>query len=314
MHYARPTATSALLGTLALFAAACSDSNGPTGTPIVGSSPSEAVIHNAASAGVPYGPFHLPEANYAAPFTATIQMPSSPNGLLKILNTARQKHMRVLVRLAGGKDNYQNADGSFNLSMWKTKVSAYKGVDLSGYVADGTLVGHYLFDEPHAKNQWNGKPVPPNDVEGAAQYSKQLWPYLTTFIRSDMSYLQGKTDWVYLDAGWEQFSAKDGPVTDFITREVAFAQRLKLGLVAGLNVLDGGSGESGIRGYSSGKWAMSAAEVKSFGSALLANSGVCGFFTWKYDPTYYGRSDIRQSMAALGQAAASHPATPCRVH
>jgi hypothetical protein len=156
--------------------------------------------------------------------------------------------------------------------------------------------------------------VPLSDVEAAAQYSKELWPSLPTFIRSPMAYLQGKSDWVYLDAGWEQYSVDEGPAAAFIGGEAAIARRLGLGLVAGLNVLDGGTGASGIPGYSRGKWAMSAEEVRDYGAALLAEAGVCAFFTWKYEPSYFGRADVRQALAALGELAASHPATPCRLH
>jgi hypothetical protein len=83
-----------------------------------------------------------------------------------------------------------------------------------------------------------------------------------------------------------------------------------------MNVLNGGTGESGIPGYTSGKWAMSAREVQDYGSAILANSGVCAFHMWKWDlanPSYFQRADIQQA-AALGQAAGAHAATPCRVH
>jgi hypothetical protein len=306
MRHAWPTTRSALFGTLATCAAACSESSDPTAAKLQAGSPTSALVPRVAASatGVPYGPFHLPEANYAAPFTATIQMPSSRNGLLKILNAARRAHVRVIVRLAGGKDNYRNADGSFSLTKWKTRVSAYRGVDLSGYVADRTLIGHYLFDEPHAKKEWNGKPVPLSDVEGAAQYSKQLWPYLTTFIRSPADFLQGKTNWVYLDAAWHQYDRGDGDAAAYIAKQAAIAKRIGLGVVGGLNVLRGSTNNT----------AMSANEVRTFGTAILNNSAVCAFFLWKHDATYFRRTDIRQAVASLGQAAASHAATRCRVH
>jgi hypothetical protein len=57
---------------------------------------------------------------------------------------------------------------------------------------------------------------------------------------------------------------------------------------------------------------MSATEVRNYGTALLNESYVCGFHTWMWDTTYYGRSDIKSAMAALSAKAKSHAKTSCR--
>jgi hypothetical protein len=85
--------------------------------------------------------------------------------------------------------------------------------------------------------------------------------------------------------------------------------------VVGLNVLDGGNGSSGIKGTYSGHWAMSANELRSYGTALLNQSYSCGFFNWTYNyfgPTYYNRSDIKSAMLDLSNKARAHVRTSCR--
>ncbi len=81
-----------------------------------------------------------------------------------------------------------------------------------------------------------------------------------------------------------------------------------------MNVLDGGNGSSGIRGYTSGLSAMSATEVRNYGTALLNNSYACGFFLWtyQYGKTYYARSDIKAAMTDLSAKAKVHAKTSCR--
>lgn len=85
-----------------------------------------------------------------------------------------------------------------------------------------------------------------------------------------------------------------------------------LGLFAGLNVLDGGDGSSGFHGNYPGKWAMSAAELRTYGTALLSQSYVCGFGMWEYRSAYYDRADVKSAMADLSAKARSHVKTSCR--
>jgi hypothetical protein len=100
--------------------------------------------------------------------------------------------------------------------------------------------------------------------------------------------------------------------TDWIAQQVKRAKSKGLGLVAGLNVLDGGDGSSGIRGTQPRTWAMSAAELRKFGSALLSQSHVCAFAMWRYSSTYYTRADVKSAMADLSAQARSHARTSCR--
>jgi hypothetical protein len=79
-----------------------------------------------------------------------------------------------------------------------------------------------------------------------------------------------------------------------------------------MNVLDGGDGSSGIRGTQPRTWAMSAAELRRYGTALLSHSYVCAFSMWRYSGTYYNRADVKSVMTELSTKAKSHPRTSCR--
>jgi hypothetical protein len=237
-----------------------------------------------------------------------------PSNVLSLLSAARARGGRVVLKLCMGKDSYvKNSDGTFSLSKWKALIDRYKGVNLAPYIADGTLLGHFLIDEPHRAVKWGGKIISHATLEAMAAHSKAIWPTLATMTHTRMEWLADtQVRFVHLDAGWPQYATNKGEITGWIAGQISYAKSKGLGLMAGINVLDGGSGSSGIRGTGPGRWSMSAAELKKFGTVLLNQTYACGFFMWQHDLAYYGRSDIKSTMAALSKLAKVHVKTSCR--
>jgi hypothetical protein len=262
------------------------------------------------ASGIVFASFDMDHSLFGPVHTGSVRQPS-PSSLLPLLAGARTKRARVILKLAGSDNNSQNADGTFNLARWKSMVDRFKDINFSSYIADGTLLGHYLLDEPHFQSKWGGTIVPQSIVEEMAQYSKQLWPAMTTMISSPPRWLtEAGVNYSYLDAAFAQFEWNYG--STWIGKEVAAAKAKGLGLVVSLNLLDGGDGTSGIPGTYGGRWAMSASEVRSYGSAMLAESYICGFTMWKYTPEYYSRPDMQSAMADLSIRAENHASTSCR--
>ena len=232
--------------------------------------------------------------------------------------------MRVSISLTGEKkSNYQNSDDSLSMDMWKARVDRYGGVDFSAFIADGTIVAHYLVDEPKVARLWGGDPVSNADLEEMARYSKSIWPNLPTVIRDHPTriYEPGFT-WQYLDAAWGQYNPIwRGDVNAYIANEAASAKAQGLGLIAGLQALTGGDGSSGIRapdGMSS-KWTMSADELRRYGTTIINEPYVCAFNMWtaRYDYgdysgfSYFTRSNIEAVVADLSWQAAQRSAASC---
>jgi hypothetical protein len=139
---------------------------------------------------------------------------------------------------------------------------------------------------------------------------------MTTFVRVVPSWLSSApVTYRALDAAWLQYAAGKGDATKLVTAEVAAAKNKGLGLVVGLNILDGGNGSSGVRGTYSGRWAMSATEIRNYSTALLNQTYVCAFYNWTYNysgPTYYARSDIKSALSDASNKARAHLRTSCR--
>jgi hypothetical protein len=273
------------------------------------------VVSQAVGSGIVFGSMNMPNAYLNDVHTGWMQGgPLSPENIISQLSGARAKGGRVVIKLCKGRDEYvKNADGTFSLTKWKSLVARYKNVNLGPYITDGTIIGHYLIDEPHRASRWGGKIISPATLEQMAKYSKELWPGMTTIVRVVPSWLATSgIRYTYLDAGWAQYTSGKGSASSWVAAEVASAKRQGLGLLVGLNVLDGGNGSSQLRGTSSGKWAMSASELRSYGAAMMGDSYACAFYMWTHDLSYYGRSDIRSAMADLSAKARAHARTSCR--
>ena len=240
--------------------------------------------------------------------------------------------MHASISMAGlSKSNYQNPDDTFNAQMWKDRVDTFRGIDLDEFIQDGTIIAHTLIDDL-GRQHWGGQAITNAQLDELAHYSKQIWPNMTTVVRSratklvDPDYGGSGTpyDWQYLDAAWDQFSARMSPVSQQINDQVASAKEQGLGLIVGLNVLTGGDGSSGLPGpddYSS-DWAMSPAELREYGSTLINHPYACAFMMWsarydykeKYDYlnyTYFKRPEIKAAMTDLSELAATRTTTPC---
>jgi hypothetical protein len=304
----------AAAGMTVLAMAACGDGDrpGPTGVDQP-ASVSEAAVAAATPAGIVFSSSQLPLTQLNSVNTGLVYTPT-PSNLLSFLSQVKSKNGRVLIKLAGGENSYKDAGGGFNLDKWKAGVARYKTVNFSSYVADGTIVGHFLVDEPHFDGRWGGKVIPQATLEEMAKYSKSLYPTLITLVNAPANYLsQSTVTYVYLDAAWAMYRSKtsSSPGT-WVANQATKAKSKGLGLVAGMNILDGGNGSSGLRGTQPRTWMMSAAELRSYGTALLSQGYVCAFSMWQYNSTYYSRADVKAAMADLSALARNHAQTSCR--
>jgi hypothetical protein len=283
---------------------------GPVTPPPADTTPLPPVEHR----GIAFGPFHVPPDLYGPEFTGTVRT-TSPARVMADLQAARRAGARVLLGMVGWRWGLHGPDGHFSMDKWKQRVDRYRAFDLAPYIADGTIIGHFIMDEPHDKTNWGGTQVTVAEIEEMAKYSKQIWPDMATVIRAWPDYLRGYS-FKYLDAQWAQYSPGVGPrryrvpIDDFIRDNIRGSAASGLRLVVGLNVL-AGSDDKGLKGYYYEGLSMTASQVKSWGSALLAEPNICAFLTWKYNKEYFERADIKEALAELGEKASDLPKRSC---
>jgi hypothetical protein len=248
--------------------------------------------------GIPFGHFAQPTSEFGSRYNGALRN-IWPSYLKKELAGIKARGGKVALMFAGNERHYK-VGGRFSLSKWKARINRFKGVNFDSYINDGTIIGHYLIDEPNDPKNWNGKPVPPSVLEEMARYSKQLWPKMPTIVRVAPDYLGSNHR--HLDAAWAQYVSRRGNAGDYVRKMVAAAQKRRLGLVVGLNVMGGGPNNR----------RMTASQIKSWGSALLSSTYPCAFISWRYNSGYLSSGSMRDAMSMLRRKAQGRRFKSCR--
>ncbi|HEX6616409.1 MAG TPA: hypothetical protein VF046_08905 [Gemmatimonadales bacterium] len=250
--------------------------------------------------GIAMGTFSLPTSWFGSRYNG-VSRTISPSYVLSELSSIRSRGGKIILNMAGSPNYYTDAAGNFSLTKWKQRVDRFRGVNLGSYISDGTIIGHYLIDEPNDPTNWNGRQVSASTVDEMARYSKQLWSGMPTIVRTEPGYFSSSPR--YVDAAWAQYLYRRGNVSDYIRKQVSDAQHRGLALVVGLNVLKGGN-PNGSQ--------MSGTEVKSWGSTLLSSSYPCAFISWNYSSSYLNQNSIEDAMSYLRNKAQSRSTKSCR--
>ncbi len=241
--------------------------------------------------------------------------------LRQLFPMARASGVKITLRMTGDHEHY-TLEGSFNLELWQKRLDLWDGADLSAYIADGTFAGHMLVDDVL---NWPGADPTGEELEAMASYSQAKFPGLPTFVRERASRIPVPTSgrFTVVDGCVNQYKAKDGDLQTFIEDDRSAAERLGLGTINGMNIADGGDGSSGQPGWTDGKWAMSAAEITEYGTALAAVPELSMFLNWEYDAEepwsdgtlgaeYFARPELESALADLGRLVGEHPAVALR--
>jgi hypothetical protein len=253
--------------------------------------------------GIPIGTFEQPTTTFGSRYNGAKEN-IAPSSLVSALSAIRSRGGKVVLMFAGSERYYKDASGHFSLTKWKERVNRYRNVNFSSYVSDGTVIGHYMIDEPHDPYNWSGEPVSPSTLEEMAKYSKSIWPNMPTVVREAPHYLATWSGtYHYLDAAWAQYLSRMGNPSDYIRYNVSEAQKKGLALIVGLNFMKGGNPNGTT---------MNATEVENFGSALLSSSYPCAFISYQYNSTYLSNTGIKSAMDVLRRKAENRSTRTCR--
>jgi hypothetical protein len=251
--------------------------------------------------GIPIGLHAQPVSLFNGTYNGSLNM-IFPQYLLTTLAAIKARGGRVFLNMSAGRQTFTNSDGTFNLGKWKAQIDKYRNINFESYIRDGTIIGHYMIDEPHHQTKYGGKPISPSTLEEMAQYSKARYPGMATVARTWPEYLERGGPYRYLDAAWAAYAYRFGPVDDFIAKNVASAKRQGLGLVVGLHVSQG----------SPSKGRMTASQIRDWGTVLLRNTYPCAFISWKYESDYLRANGIDDAFRYLRNMAENRSTTSCR--
>jgi hypothetical protein len=249
--------------------------------------------------GIPMGHFEQPLTAFGSIHNGA-KMNIPPSSLLSYLSAIKARGGKVVLMMAGSPRYYKDGSGHFSLDKWKARVDRFRNINFSSYITSGTVIGHFLLDEPNDPSNWNGRAVSSATVDEMARYSKARWSNMATIVRTEPAYFKSRHP-RYLDAAWAQYVTRKGAASDFIKRNVADAQNVGVALVVGLNISAGGNNHS----------RMSASQVKSFGSAMLSSSYPCAMINWQYG-SYLTTTSMRDALKYLRSKAQNRSSKSCR--
>lgn len=252
---------------------------------------------------LPFGPKQLPSRLFGhLPFTGAYVNAGSATTLMKRLQRARAAHLHLIIRLDFSEMPIRTPDARFSVKLWERNIDRLRGIDLAPYVADGTVIGAELVNEPHVQGKWGGKVITKGQLEAAAAYAKSIWPYLPVGAgRSD--YVLKYAPWKHLDFGHSQYHMRKGDIESWREKTVEESKAAGVALLLSLNFY---GGEVGNR-------PMTPQEVKRFGSVLAADTYACALTGYMYDEGYFALPGMEEAFAAVNSVAASHPSPPCYV-
>ena len=291
--------------------------------------------------GIPFGAFHLPPDSLnrlSLGYTGAV-MTVVPTTLKHDLELIHARNGRVVLAIRRSKTKDA---GGLSVAATDTELGAWQAaVDLNPYLADGTITAIYLSDDI-TSSEWGPNAPYLARMDSMAGAAKARWPTAATVVRAKPTELTGHA-WRWLTTGWAQYRGpyRDGTPAQFRDIQVSSAKAQKLGLILGLNVLDGGCGPTpaclpGVPGTailgtllnaaSVRRFQMSAAEVLAYGKVFLAEPYSCASIGWRWSPLFTAslpadqlaaiqafdlRADVRAAMGDLSIMAGQRSTTNC---
>ncbi|HET8836179.1 MAG TPA: hypothetical protein VFN08_15725 [Gemmatimonadales bacterium] len=293
--------------------------------------PTQAPRQSAIAPGIPVGPIGLWTMDKLewgpGPFTAS-QNAIHPDTLIKQINAARAKGHRLIMAMTPGPSPRYVTNGQFDMAKWKKAMDGYNKPTLktavAAAVADGTIIGNLMIDEPETV-RW-GNTLTKAKLDQMAVYVKAIFPTLLVGVnhgppgykwRSTEHYT--KLDYVlYQYAHW----VTNGNLTSWKTAVLAQAKADGVKPVFSLNVLNGGKQDRGDGLYDCigtdmgglgtryPNCTMTPTQVRSWGKTLAPLG--CAMLFWNFNKPYFSNAANLSAMTDVATLAKSQPRPSCK--
>jgi len=258
-----------------------------------------------------FGPYDMYRGpNAAQGFTAGLSY-ADPQGLVALLAKLRANKQRAFLALTGGAHDQYITNGKFDLAKWKAGTARYATpalkAALESGVADGTILGYSMLDEPQHPS-WGGvftKAV----VDTLAAYCKAILPFMPCGVAVDHRWRRTERyhllDFVIAQTWMETQSA-----AAFRDSAVAMARRNGVALVLSLNLF--GAAQSPGCEPRGNQCLMRPAEVREWGRVLVSEPYACALTMWHYEAPMWGRPEYQAQFQDLSSVANQRLAKSCR--
>jgi hypothetical protein len=279
--------------------------------------------------GLPYGLFGLWASATTfdwgpAPFTVS-QDNTFANSIITRINTARLKRQRLVLAMTGGNSTEYTTNGKFDFTKWKNRMNTFKTTAIktavAAGVADGTIVGNSMMDEPETP-KWGGVMTKPL-IDQMALYVKNIFPSLPVGVNQGAPGYQWRTferyrvlDYVLYNYRWQN---NQGNVTAWRDNVLAQARVDGVTPAFSLSILDGGVPDTqgswdcagtGGKGTYYPHCRMTPDQVRTYGKAV--GPAGCVMLNWRYDDAFMSKAANVDAFKDVAATLASKPRRSCK--
>lgn len=292
------------------------------------------LLRNTLEQGIPFGSYNMwptatrTQSSGVAAFTGSHDY-VPPGEMVAHLDAARARGMSIVLAMTGGSHDRYKTDGVFDQGKWEAAMDGYDTPAIrdaiAAAVADGTVIGNSVMDEPQQSGTTAKDWGPPGTmtksrVDQLCGYVKAVFPTLPVGVGHDHNAFEPSNSYAVCEFLMPQYAARKGSVTVWRDGALAMAQRDGLAIVFSMNLLNGGvqdktgawdcPGTGGL-GDRSPNCRMTATQVRDFGLAL--GTAGCAMLTWKYDSEFVARPDNQEAFSTIAAALAALPRPRCAV-
>jgi PKD repeat protein len=289
--------------------------------------------------GIPFGIFGLwtsstTQASGVAGYTASYSY-VAPSAIVSHIALARAKGLRLVLPMTGGSHDRYKTDGVFDMAKWQAAMNAYdtpviRGAIAEG-VADGTIVGNSVMDEPH---QFDGNdPNNPSKswgpvgtmskarIDAMCAYVRSIFPTLPAGVIQDYAVFDtGNSyrvcDFIISTYSWRKMN---GNVVAYRDAALAMAKRNGISIIFSISLLNGGIRNTqtkvcpipltGGYGTYSPNCRVTPEQLRDW-SKVLGPAG-CAMLGWRYDGAFMAKPENQAAISDVAMTFSQLPRRPC---
>jgi hypothetical protein len=232
----------------------------------------------------------------------------------------------------GSHDNYMstiNGVYQFDMVKWKARMQTYNTsaikTAVASAVADGTIIGNYVMDEPNVSGAGDGNTWGPAGtmtkirVDSLCGYVKGLFPAMPVGVAHGHNTFEPANSYRVCEFLLDQYVWRKGDVTTYRDDGLALARRDGMSILFSVNLLNGGvpdrdgiwdcTGTGGMGTYAP-NCRMTPQQVRDWG--ILLGSAGCALSMWRYDDAFVLNADNQQAFRDVRSRLSTLPGKSCR--
>ena len=291
------------------------------------------------AAGIPFGAFATINGTEIKPNIENLSLTSGATTASTIvgqINQARSRNMKLFLAMTGGSHSKYmsviNGVLQFDYRKWKAKMDTYDTPEIrdavANGVADGTIVGNNVMDEPNVTGGGDGNTWGPRGTMTKARVDtlcavvKQMFPTMAVGVVHNHDTFEPNKSYRVCEFLVDQYGHRKGDVTTWRDEGLALAKRDGHAIAFSMNTLSGGiqaardglwncpAGTTGGRGTYDPNCRMTPQQIREF-SRVLGPSG-CALLMWRYDADMMGDPEYKSAFKDVAELLAAAPAKSCR--